>query len=276
MKTSPVALWLWYQGDLFRGYQRQLEGPTVQQVLEETLIAGGYQATPAPSGRTDRGVHARMQVVSFRPKGGGQPEEIRRLLEASLPPGVGVAAATLAHPSFHAQWSANAKEYRYRLLLGPDPRPEWEPFAWRPRTHPRLEGCEPTPERVAAVLGRIVGTRDFIAFHEKSSVQKPRTLARAQLVPLGDGLYEATLQGEGFARYQVRYLVGSAVAVAAGVLAENDFVQALERGVAIPGLKAPGHGLILWEVGYPPEVDPFAALRAGGTTLPTRPPFTPG
>lgn len=272
MKTRPLALWLWYRGDRFRGYQRQVEGPTVQGALEEALAAAGVEATPVSSGRTDRGVHARMQVVSFRPKGGGDAEAILAALRPHLPPAMGIAAFHSAEPSFHAQWSATAKQYRYRLILAGHGPSRWAPFAWRPADEPRLH-AHADPARLETLLRRAEGTRDFISFHEKSSPRKPRALWECRLVELGDGLFEARLRGEGFARYQVRYLVGSAVAACAGALPVEAYEAALDSGQPIAGVKAPGQGLILWDVEYPPAVDPFGADRATVTAIPLEPPF---
>ncbi len=274
MKTPPIALWLWYRGDTVRGYQRQLKGPPVQSALEEALRAAGIQGSPRPAGRTDLGVHARMQVVSFRPKGGGEPEEIARAISPHLPRLMGICAAARGAPEFHAQWSASGKQYRYRISLGPFAPPGWEHCAWRPAEQPRLHARGVAPERLDALLRRAEGTRDFIAFHEKSSVQKPRALWGCALEELGGGLFEARLRGEGFARYQVRYLVGTAVAVAAGKLPEEDWAAALETGKELAGFKAPAEALVLWEVEYPKEVDPFPPeLRQRAPGLPEEPPF---
>jgi tRNA pseudouridine38-40 synthase len=130
-----------------------------------------------------------------------------------------------------------------------------------------------TPERLASILTRAVGRRDFIAFHAKSSPQKPRTLESVHLVEHPGGLVEIFLSGDAFARYQVRYLVGSAVATAAGEIPEEKFAAALETGEPITGIRAPPEGLVLWETRYPPELDPFARERASPPGLPAGPPF---
>jgi tRNA pseudouridine38-40 synthase len=275
----PVALWVWYHGGNFRGFQRQAEGPTVQSALEDALASVGVPATVMPSGRTDKGVHARMQVVSVRLEPGDSPEALAERLPARLPPGLGLCLVRRPR-SFHAQWSASGKVYRYRLRLGGTRDAAWAPYAFDVRDAPLLHapGTVPvTPERLEALLGAAVGTRDFIAFHEKSSPRKPRTLESATLHALGGGLYEARLSGDGFARYQVRYLVGSALKVAAGLLPAESWTAALETGAALEGFKAPAQGLVLWEVRYPPEVDPFTAgERLHPPGLPMEPPFLPG
>ncbi|MFY1829960.1 tRNA pseudouridine synthase A [Myxococcus fulvus] len=275
-KRIPVALWIWYRGGNFRGFQRQTEGPTVQDALETALRAVGVPASVMPSGRTDRGVHARMQVVSVRLEAGDSPESLARRLPEHLPPGLGLCLVRRPQ-GFHAQWSASGKAYRYRLRLGGPQTEDWAPYSLDVPGEPGLlgRGSGVTPERVAELLARAQGTRDFIAFHEKSSPQKPRTLESATLHERGGGLYEVRLVGDGFARYQVRYVVGGALKVAAGLLPEEAWHAALETGAAMEGFKAPAHGLMLWEVHYPPKVDPFTAPeRLQPPGLPPESPFS--
>jgi tRNA pseudouridine38-40 synthase len=274
--TRPaVALWIWYRGGAFRGFQRQAEGPTVQEVLEQALGEVGVPYTVMPSGRTDRGVHARMQVVSLRQAPEDTAEALAARLPACLPPDIGVCVARRPHRSFHAQWSAMGKEYRYRVQLSGAVTEAWRPYALDVAEEPALARHPIAPERFAALLGMAVGQRDFVAFHENSSPRKPRTLESATLHELGGGLFEARLRGDAFARYQVRYLVGSALLTAAGRISEAQWRAALETGEKIPGLKATAAGLVLWEVRYPPELDPFtAAERAAPPGLPAGPPFS--
>ena len=274
MSRTPAALWIWYRGGAFHGFQRQLQAPTVQSTLEAALREAGVPSTVMPSGRTDRGVHARMQVVSVRLPREDSPESLARRLPPLLPEGLGLCVARKPHPSFHAQWSAAGKTYRYRVQLGGRVAEAWRPFTCDVSEEPRLNGRPVRPERLAEVLSLAVGTRDFFAFHESSSPRKPRTLESATLHELGSGLYEARLTGDAFARYQVRYLVGTSLLTAAGLLPEEQFRAALETGASIPGLKAPAAGLVLWEVRYPAELDPFSPEeRARAPGLPEGPPF---
>jgi tRNA pseudouridine38-40 synthase len=272
MNAQRCALWIWYRGDLFRGYQAQVEGPTVQQSFHEALGRAGLAGAFAASGRTDKGVHARMQVLSGRVRQNLSLSDFAGRLAVTLPEGMGLCVARERHPAFHAQWSCAEKEYRYRLALG-DVGKAWRPFAWSPAAEPRLLGRSVDAGLLAQALARCIGERDFIAFHQKSSPRKRRRLSAAELVDLGSGLFEARLRGNGFGRYQVRYLVGTSVAVAAGLLPEEAFVAALERAEPIAGVRAPATGLILWEVFYPGELDPFAADRATPGGLPPKPPF---
>lgn len=274
MSRIPAALWIWYRGGNFVGFQRQPQGPTVQSSLEAALKEAGVPATVMSAGRTDRGVHARMQVVSVRLPSGDSVESLAERLPPLLPPGLGLCVARRPHRSFHAQWSATGKTYRYRVQLGGRVSEAWRPFACAVSEEARLDGRSIRPERFAEVLASAVGTRDFFAFHESSSPRKPRTLESATLHELGDGLFEARLTGDAFARYQVRYLVGSSLLTAAGLLPEERFRAALDTGADIPGFKAPAAGLVMWEVSYPAELDPFTPEeRAHPPRLPEEPPF---
>lgn len=262
MPSRLVALWCWYHGGGFRGYQSQPQGPTVQDTVKQALRSAGLSRNPVPSGRTDLGVHARMQVLSLRVVEGVSPEEVAPLVSAALPRSVGIALSRLAPPRFNAAWCASGKEYRYRLLLEDDAR--WAPNAWR---------ADVKVERLAELLAAAVGTRDFFAFHDKSSTQKPRRLRSAKVLESG-GRVDVRLIGDGFGRYMVRYLVGAAVAVARGEVREDDYRRALEAPVPFDAPKAPAQGLVLWEVEYPRELDPFTAEeRRLAPGVPGEPPF---
>ena len=263
MSSRITALWCWYHGGPFRGYQSQSEGPTIQGELTSAMRACGFVRGPTAAGRTDLGVHARMQVISFRVLDTVPIEVVAPLLNARLPAGVGIALGTNAPNKFSAQWKASGKEYRYRLLLKDDAA--WSPFAWR---------VDVEPSRVEQLLRHALGTHDFWAFHEKASPRIPRTISKVEVVEPAPGRIDVRLTGSGFGRYQVRYLVGGAVGVARGELREADFLAGIEQAIEFRGAKAPAEGLTLWEVFYPAAFDPFpAAARAASAGVPREPPF---
>jgi len=230
----------------------------VQDTLISALRSAGFSRNPVPAGRTDLGVHARMQVLGMRVVEDVAPADVAARLNAALPPDVGIACSREAPRKFHPQWKASAKEYRYRLLLRDDAA--WAPYAWR---------VDVEPERVREVLSLAVGTRDFYAFHDKSSTQMPRTVREVTLERAGP-VADLRIVGDGFARYMVRYLVGGAVAIARGELGLEPYRRALEEPVPFDGVKAPAQGLILWEVRYPDAMNPFLGAVPA---LPAGPPF---
>src|SRR5438105_1914253 len=117
MKLFRMAVWTWYLGGRYAGFQRQLEEPTVQSELERVLLTLGTKGAPMPAGRTDRGVHARMQVLSL--KSHLSPRELQSQSRALLPPDIGFVSVRPAPEGFHAQWSCVEREYRYRLVSEP-------------------------------------------------------------------------------------------------------------------------------------------------------------
>jgi tRNA pseudouridine38-40 synthase len=262
-----AALWLWYRGTPFRGWQRQSQSPTVQQTVEEALRTAGITSGLAAAGRTDRGVHARQQIASLRVPHGTDLAALALHLQAEA---WGCAAAATAPEGFHAQWTPSTKEYRYRLSLTGAPPPAWAGFAWDVGEDARLGGAEVALGRLTDCLLRAQGTRDFFAFHAASSARRPRTLSHVE-VRLGEGeLVEVQLRGSGFGRYQVRALLGGAALVASGQLSEQAWEAALVDAVRFAGILAPAQGLTLWAQDYRGQ-GPFEDAR--DIRLPPGPPF---
>ncbi|HZA13915.1 MAG TPA: tRNA pseudouridine(38-40) synthase TruA [Myxococcaceae bacterium] len=267
-------MWIWYRGDFFRGFQSQRGGNTVQQTISEAVAPLEMPGSVLAAGRTDRGVHARMQVIAMRLASRTSVDDLAARLGSAAPGALGVVASKLSVHGFHPSWSATRKEYRYRVALGRVLPLEWAPFAWIIREHPRFRGAEPDPSRMADVLRHFSGARDFIAFHEKSSPRRSRTLHEASMRELEHGVFELRLVGDGFARFQVRYLAGAAALVAAGIVPEDALRASLADGVSFPGLKAPPAPLVLWDVVYPPPLDPFSNVeRVHAPGIPAEPPF---
>jgi tRNA pseudouridine38-40 synthase len=265
---------LWYRGDRFGGFQSQPEQRTVELALVNAFAKIGEGISFSPAGRTYKGVHARMQVLSVRSGTDVREEHLFQGLARNLPSDVGVCSVVRCDKRFHAQWSAAGKEYRYRLdFRSPATQGPWKDFAWRVAEDPQLRSGSIKPEAVSQLLEFCQGTHDFFCFHAKSSVRKPRTLRKASLVEMPNGPFEIRLWGDSFARYQARFLVGSCVSAAAGLIAPEDFRAAVQRCVPIRGIRAPAKGLVLWETFYPEALDPFRAQRAAPPNVPSEAPF---
>jgi tRNA pseudouridine38-40 synthase len=229
-----VALWCWYRGAGFRGYQHQQGLRTVQGELLRAFSLAGLSRNPVVAGRTDRGVSARMQVLSARLERDQHAESLVKRLNALLPDDLRVHVAREARPGFHAAWSSTTKEYRYALdaaAIG-------------------------DLERLRELAALVPGTRNFKVFHFKTSQEQPRTVRSVELLETPQGV---TLRfvGEGFARHMVRMLVGGLTAVSHGVVTREQFVAGLETQKNFNCPTAPAEPLTLWDVGYPPDVDPF-------------------
>lgn len=249
-----IRLTLAYDGTGFRGFARQRDQRTVQGVLE-TALERVLRATPRLSvaGRTDAGVHARGQVVSFSaPLGGLEPERLQRALNALLAPEVVVWDARWAPPGFDARRSASAREYRYRIELGPWPDPFTARYVWH---HPR----ELALERMRAAAGHLLGEHDFAAFGRPHRPGGPtvRRLERIAISRRGDRV-EVAVRANAFLHQMVRAIVGTLVRVGEGRMEPEDVAAALAaRDRAAAGPVAPPHGLTLERVVYGrrPSVD---------------------
>lgn len=246
--TRRVRLTLHYDGAGFHGWQVQPGVRTVQQELEAAL----ERLTTRPirvaaAGRTDAGVHATGQVVSFDVPSKWQAAELHRALNAVLPEDVWVAAAAEADPAFHARFSATDRAYEYRLGL--DERAA-SPF------HRRT--CWVMRDRVDPLLldrgaNLLLGEHSFRAFaHAGQEERGDRCIIHEskwwEWSPLG---LVYRVRANRFLHHMVRYLVGTMVDVARGRRPLDDIAALLSGD---PGVEtsppAPPHGLFLVRVGY--------------------------
>jgi tRNA pseudouridine38-40 synthase len=239
-----LALVLAYDGSGFRGFARQPGARTVQGVLEDALerLLGGPPRISV-AGRTDAGVHAEGQVVSFQAD--AEPERIQRALNGILAPEVVVREARRAPDGFDARRSATAREYRYRIRAAGLPNPFTARYEWyRPGAY-RL-----TAMRRAA--------RDLVGEHDFASFCRPpgdgsstvRRLERLSVRREGD-LMEVGARAGAFLHQMVRSLVGTLVAVGEERLAPDAMPEVLRaRSRAAAGPVAPPDGLTLVRVHY--------------------------
>jgi tRNA pseudouridine38-40 synthase len=237
-----------YDGTLFSGFQRQAQGRTIQGEVEDALGQLGWQGTSLlAAGRTDRGVHARGQVIAFDFEWGHTELALQQALNACLPPDVAVHQVRLARDDFHPRYDALARRYCYRILLSSVRDPLRERYAWRVWPVPELNRLE----QAASLL---IGMHDFAAFGTPPQVGRStsRQIYQASWWEDGDELsFEVT--GNAFLYRMVRRLVGVQVHIAQGRLsmqALSDYLeQPDERRVLI---LAPPQGLTLMEVYYSP------------------------
>ncbi len=239
-----VRLTIAYDGTRFRGWQRQRGQRTVQGVLEDALARVlGDVPRLSTAGRTDAGVHARGQVVSF--EAGADPDRIRGAVNGMLAPEVVVVAARAARDGFDARFSATAREYRYRIDLGDSPDPFTARFVWH---HP----CEPRMAEMRRAASLLIGEHDFASFCRRPPDDRHtiRDLERLSVVREGDRL-EIAARANAFLHQMVRSLVGTLVAVGEGRIAAGSMPSVLEAGDrSAAGPIAPPHGLTLERVIY--------------------------
>jgi tRNA pseudouridine38-40 synthase len=242
-----LRLNLAYDGTGFHGWARQRgHVRTVEGVLMEALerVLGQRPAVSA-AGRTDSGVHAREQVVSFAAGGSVDPAGVATAVNDMLGPEVVVTRARWAPEGFDARLSATAREYRYRVEVGDVPDPFDARFVW----HRPGEVSVPAMRRAARDL---VGEHDFASFCRapQGGGTTVRRLIRLSVWRLDDRV-EITARANGFLHQMVRSLVGTLFAVGGGRMAADrmpDVLAALDRSAAWQ--IAPSHGLTLERVVY--------------------------
>ena len=242
-----------YDGAPFVGWQRQDNGPSVQQALEEAVFAmTGEEVRVHGAGRTDAGVHAMGQVAHFDISRHFPPHRIRDGLNHHLRPApVVVLEAREANADFHARFSAVKRHYLYRILNRRSPPALDRGRVWHvPR--PLDAGIM---HEAAQVL---VGRHDFTTFRAaQCQAESPvKTLERITVAREGDEI-RITVSARSFLHNQVRSIAGSLKLVGEGKWTAGDLRAALEAcDRSACGPVAPPEGLYLTAVDYP---DPDAA-----------------
>ena len=249
--TVRVRLLLAYQGSGFHGFARNPGVRTVAGALTEALekvLRHPVRLTCA--GRTDAGVHAWGQVVSFDARDDVDLVTLQRAVNHLLAPAVVVREATLADGGFDARHSAVARRYRYTIVNRPVPDPFRAATSWHVADAldlPALRlGCDP-----------LLGEHDFSSFCRKPKVPQgvafsmTRRVLDARWHDLGDGVLRFDVEATAFCQQMVRSIVGLLVEVGTGRRRAGDvraIIAARDRSASAP--PAPPQGLVLWEVVY--------------------------
>lgn len=236
-----------YDGTPFVGWQRQANGPSVQEALERAIFAlSGETATVSGAGRTDSGVHALGQCAHFDLAKSFAPDTVRDALNAHLRPNpVAVLSAEEAAPDFDARFSAKERRYLYRIVNRRGPLALERNRAWHVAT--------PLDARAMhAAAQRLLGRHDFSTFRaaECQANSPVKTLDRLDVARRGE-IIEFDARGRSFLHNQVRIMVGSLALVGEGKWSADDLSAALSaRDRTKGGPTAPASGLYLAAVVY--------------------------
>jgi len=241
-----IKLTLEYEGTHYAGWQRQLNQPTIQEAVE-TAIRNVTQQTISvvAAGRTDAGVHALGQVVSFRIDRDMTAYEWTMALNAHLPPDISV--RTIAFPSadFHARYRAKGKFYQYRIL-NRSPRPALDRhLVW----HVYKPLDDAAMNRAAMHL---IGSHDFSSFETQPTENEDPVCHLQRLVVIREG-HELRIEAyaDRFLKQMVRSIVGTLVEAGQGKREPASFPAILAtRDRRAAGKTAPPQGLCLIRVDY--------------------------
>lgn len=240
-----MKLTLEYDGGAFAGWQLQPNARTVQEVVEralEKLCGGPVRVTAA--GRTDAGVHARGQVISFAAPRALPAKAWTAGLNALLPEDVASIRAEEAPPGFDARRWARGKRYVYSILQTDVRAPLLRGRAWEIRRPLDL-----APMRAAA--RHLLGRHDFSALRAADCPART-TVREIRRLEVTDDL-QVVVEATAFLKHMVRNLVGTLVECAHGKRDPESVPALLEsRDRTRAGPTAPPHGLVLDEVFYLP------------------------
>ena len=244
-----ILLTVEYDGTAYAGWQRQINGLAVQQVLEEALSSAcGHPVSCVGSSRTDAGVHARGQQVHFDTSCTIPPEKYPFVLNNLLPPDIRVQAGRPVPPDFHARFLAAGKTYTYRILNSRHGSALRRNICWH----------VPVPLDLAPMreaLGALTGVHDFAAFQAAGGTAKTtvRDLREAALTPDGPEL-TLIVRGNAFLYNMVRIIAGTLVEIGLGRREPDAFSRAFRSLSRLDlGMTAPARGLELTEVRYPDQ-----------------------
>ena len=256
--SQRLSLVVAYLGTSFRGFALQPGQLTVAGALSAALqrhLRHPVELTCA--GRTDAGVHAWGQVVSFDARSDVDPQALQRSVNKALHPAVVVREAEVVDATFDARRSATGRRYYYRVLNTPVADPFQAATAWHVAIPLDLRAmrlaCDP-----------LYGEHDFSSFCRRPRARPaPEATGPAPEVPLvrrvrfadwaslDGGILRFEIEASSFCHQMVRSVVGTMVQIGLGRRRAGDMsaiVAARDRATAAQ--PAPPHGLCLWEVSY--------------------------
>jgi tRNA pseudouridine38-40 synthase len=236
-----------YDGRPFMGWQRQPHGPSVQQAIEDTVLAVlGETVTVHAAGRTDAGVHGFAMVAHLDIERAITPFRLMEALNARLRPNpVAILACETAADDFHARFSCLARHYEYRIVNRRAPLTVDNGLAWR---------LSPTLDAAAMheAAQQLVGHHDFTTFRSVhcQSASPVKTLDRLDIHRDGDRVI-VQASARSFLHHQVRSMVGCLSLVGQGKWSAADLKSALDaRNRTALGLNAPPDGLYFMQADY--------------------------
>ncbi len=242
-------LTLEYDGTNTLGWQRQLDGPSIQEYLEKVLeILSGTHSEVAAAGRTDAGVHAIAQVAHIDFDTNMETWKIREAFNANLrqlEAPVSVLDVEVVSDDFHARFSAKGRGYIYKILNRRSPsvlqtnRVWWVPV-------------ELDVEAMKQGAKHLLGNHDFTSFRAAACQAKSpiKTLDKLDIEKIGDEII-FTVEAKSFLHHQVRNMVGTLKMVGDGKLKPEDIKTILEaKDRSKAGATAPACGLYLSKVVY--------------------------
>ena len=246
--TTKIVLIAEYDGTRYHGFQLQATLPTVQWEIEKALWElTGERTRVMTASRTDAGVHAKGQVVSFRTKSPLPPQTFVNGLNYYLSRDVAIKAAYRVDDSFNVRRDAISREYNYYILNSLTRSPIREGFSYRVGGHLDMEAMNQACQA-------LIGEHDFISFASSMGIEIKNTVRRVYQAEMEkDGeLVTFNMVASSFLTHQVRNTVGTLIRVGVGKMKIDEFCSIIEmKKPDLVGPTAPACGLCLMQVNYP-------------------------
>ncbi len=245
MDSAHYKVILSYNGSGFAGFQRQKDERTVQGEFEASLRKLEWNGKSIlAAGRTDAGVHASGQVVSFHLDWRHGLEDLRNALNFYLPSDIAVKSIEKVQADFHPRFGAKSRCYSYQIFCQPVRDPILEVFAWR--VWPEFD-----LDRMLQASNALIGIHDFSAFGNPTS-ESGVTIREVFSIDWTqhDGSYQCEICANAFLYHMVRRIVFVLVKIGQGKASLCLVEKCLETGIMpLTGL-APAAGLVLKEIHY--------------------------
>jgi len=263
-KNRKYRLDLSYLGSPFVGFQTQPTKDSVQDHLEAALkIFFSKETKVTGASRTDSGVHAENQVITFNTDKNFDEHRWIRGINSLTPREIGINQVREVPDDFHPIFSANAKAYRYRIWRGNCWNPFISPYVWEIYKPIDLELFKKSALK-------LVGTHDFTSFCNTDTdiSTKTRNILEIKIDERGP-LVDFWIVGEGFLKQMVRIIVGTLIDISDGKLPPDSIMDILNsKSRSAAGKTAPPDGLSLVKVFYGdvPSVSKLIAAAESGFT----------
>lgn len=235
-----------YDGTNYHGWQRQKNGITIQEVIEDRLSEiFGRETVVTGCSRTDAGVHAKTYVCNFSGETTIPADKMPFVLNTMLPSDIRVYECEIEREDFNARFETVSKAYEYVIVNRSFADPLLRNFAWHYPVKLDIEKMK----RAASI---IQGKHDFASFCAAGSSAKTTVRNLMELTVRADGdIITVRAKADGFLYNMVRIIVGTLVYVGNGKLSENDIKSFIEKkDRRLMGITAPPQGLSLVEVNY--------------------------
>ncbi|MCH5327441.1 MAG: tRNA pseudouridine(38-40) synthase TruA [Coprobacter sp.] len=239
-----------YDGTRYHGWQKQPNGITVQECLEQALsMLLRRDLSVVGAGRTDTGVHARTMVAHFDlDEPAADPAAFCDKLNRILPPDIAVYKMVPVRADAHSRFDALSRKYHYYLVGQKSPFEER--YAWRYRGRLDFEAMNRAAER-------LFDYTDFTSFSKLHTDVKTNNcrIMEARWIVGDGGRAVFVIQADRFLRNMVRAVVGTLLEVGRGKIPVDEFCRIIERkNRCAAGVSVPGHALFLEEITYPDDI----------------------